>query len=190
MPDTIPPPAGEESGDDIDVDFEDWAVASSKLLRRSIADRAQALRDAGLASNWAEVDERWYEVLVQDLDTGRLDRLNRYMEICDEELRLRAEREGDASSPLTRIGGPLEPVDEPAVSEPVVSDLEPTPNVEVPLDGEVLASVTPPLGSARPSSESIEIDLEELERQAAAADQEEDDDDDEPKSDDTRVSPS
>lgn len=160
MPDTIPPPAGEESGDDIDVDFEEWATASARLLRRSILDRAHVLREAGLSSRWAEIDEHWYEVLVQDIDAGRLDRLDRYVVLCQRE----------------RGHVPAGADEEPA-SQPESRD---EPSLR---DGKPLTSVTPPLGSPADSSESIEVDVLDFDR-----DDGDEDEDDGPSPDDTRVS--
>lgn len=178
MPDTIPPPDG-DAPNEIDVEFDRWAQASAKLLRRSVIERAEALRDSGIANTWKEVDEFWYEALIQDIDSGRLERLNRYMEICRTEMEERLRSEGEVKSPLDAIGGPLEPRSTP----------EPESN---PADkpskqgsrGKELTSVTPPLGSA---SDSIEIDLTEM--MAAPDVEEEDDDDGEISPDDTRVSP-
>jgi hypothetical protein len=171
MPDTIPPPAGDDPDDDVGVEFEKWAQASAKLLRRSVIERAEVLRESGLASTWKEVDEHWYEALIQDLDSGKLERLDRYMAICREEMDRRAREEEEVKSPLDAIGGSLEPDDEPShPGAPTSSTPAATP--------QALASVTPPLGSA---NESIEVDLTDI-------DIPDEDEDDEPSADDTRVS--
>ncbi len=177
MPDTIPPPAPEATPSDIEVTFEKWAQASAKLLRRSIVERAQVLSQSGIVGSWKEVDEHWYETLIQDIDSGRLERLNRYMRICEEEMAERARNEDEVASPLDAIGGPLDPPsqEEQAASVGPGSTI---PEQDV-IEKKPLASVTPPLGSA---SDSIEIDLTDMEIPSA------DDESDEISPDDTRVS--
>src|SRR5690606_24477653 len=109
MPDTIPPPPGEDSADDIDVAFEQWALASARLLRRTVIERAQVLSECEFTASWQSIDEHWYEALVQDIDSGRLERLDRFMEICADEMVRREEMDEEVKSPLDAIGGPLAP---------------------------------------------------------------------------------
>jgi hypothetical protein len=85
------------------------------------------------------VDQHWYEALVQDLDAGRRERLDRYMVICAMEMGERRMQGDEVLSPLDVIGGPLDPA---------------TDNTH---PREPLTSVTPPLGS---SASAIEIDLD------------------------------
>ena len=62
MPDTIPPV--DDAPDDPDVDFERWAQVSARLLRRTVADRAKVLSEAGIGGSWPEIDSRWFEALA------------------------------------------------------------------------------------------------------------------------------
>ncbi len=179
MPDTIPPPPGEDTSE-IDVSFEKWALTAAKLLRRTIIERAEVLRESGFSGSWKDVDEHWYEALIQDLDSGKLERLDRYMRICGDEMQERLDNDEEPKSPLDAIGGPSSHVPGSATLESTEDD-EPTSEA-LDLRG-VLPSVTPPLGTE--SSASIEVDLTEIDD----GDEDGDDEDNEEISpDDTRVS--
>ena len=103
MPDTVPPPANEESttlaadqadDDALGVPFARWAKVSSQLFRRSIAMRAALIHEAGLDENWTEVDNHWFRAIERDIEAGRRDRLEAYLELVAQE-RLRREEDGN-----------------------------------------------------------------------------------------------
>jgi hypothetical protein len=72
-----------------ELDFEIWAQASAQLLKRSVLERARIIHDAELDKVWKEADQRWSEILLADIEGGRMERPDRYQALCLEELRLR-----------------------------------------------------------------------------------------------------
>jgi hypothetical protein len=96
MPDTIPPLTDDarHEEDDVDLEFERWAMVSAQLLRRVVTERATVLRDSGVGGEWYELDERCFGVLAGDIERGRLDRVERYARLCAAELARR-----EAASP-------------------------------------------------------------------------------------------
>jgi hypothetical protein len=108
MPETVPPHDDDDDDDvmTIDVDFGTWARVSSKMLRRSVADRARLIHDAGFDATWKEIDEHWFFVLSQDIRDGRMARVDLYAALCRDEL--------DAeSSGAERLPGPVDKLDPP-----------------------------------------------------------------------------
>jgi hypothetical protein len=85
--------------------FEVWAAVSVKLLRRSIAERAAVLYEARLDDSWREFDAHWSGVLLDDLRAGRTERVDRYAQLCVEDLARRAAEGAAAPSPMDRIPG-------------------------------------------------------------------------------------
>lgn len=73
------------------TDFEAWARLSARLLRRGPLDGARVIRDAGVEHEWHAADAHWYGELVQDAESGRWDRIERYRMLC-------AQSRGDRSS--------------------------------------------------------------------------------------------
>jgi hypothetical protein len=59
-----------------------WARLSAQLWRRSYADRMRILTDAGVVGDWYAADQHWLDVMVQDIEAGRLERVNAYAQIC------------------------------------------------------------------------------------------------------------
>jgi hypothetical protein len=83
--------------------FDAWAAISVKLLRRSIAERAAVLCEAKVDDTWRDFDAHWSGVLLEDLRAGRSERVDRYVQLCAEELGRRANEPQGVSSPLDRV---------------------------------------------------------------------------------------
>ncbi len=94
--------AGSDSRPKLMNDFNSWARISARMLRRPVADRVILLRDRGLVDDWSEADAHWYDVLVEDIEAGRLERVEVYAELCAEALR----------SPSANGQVPPSPIDE------------------------------------------------------------------------------
>jgi hypothetical protein len=77
---------GSDSRPELMDDFDSWARISAQMLRRPVADRANLLQDRGVVDDWPEADAHWYEVLVEDIEAGRLERVKVYAELCAEAL--------------------------------------------------------------------------------------------------------
>jgi len=75
------------SRQNVTTDFLAWARISARLLRRPIADRLRIMRDSGVASVWNDADAHWFEVMLEDLRAGQLERVQQYTSLCAEALR-------------------------------------------------------------------------------------------------------
>jgi hypothetical protein len=107
MPHTVPPPPPtDDEALTIDADFDTWARVSARMLRRSVAERARAIHDAGLDATWKQIDDHWSALLSRDVGEGRIDRVDRYASICHEELASRDNSVDPTPSPLDRLVPP------------------------------------------------------------------------------------
>ena len=92
-----------------DLDFETWARASAKLLRRPVLDRARIIHDAELEKVWKDVDARWSAALLEDIEAGHTDRADRYLELCRAELARRETATAGAVSATELLPSPSTP---------------------------------------------------------------------------------
>jgi hypothetical protein len=74
--------AADSAEEDLERDFELWARLAARLRLASEAHRAAILEGQGLADRWTAIHEIWSRVLVEDIAAGRMERPNRYLELC------------------------------------------------------------------------------------------------------------
>ena len=87
----------------VDVDFATWASVSSRLLRRSVADRARIIHESGFDATWRKIDSHWFAVLAGEAEDGNLTRIDRYRELCEDEIDRRRKDGEDVPSPADRV---------------------------------------------------------------------------------------
>ncbi|MSP25540.1 MAG: hypothetical protein EXR75_10320 [Myxococcales bacterium] len=75
---------------DVANDFETWAQVAARLRGRSASEREQLLHELGLTQAWGGVHEAWSHALNEDITERRMDRPNRYVEICAAEQHARS----------------------------------------------------------------------------------------------------
>lgn len=59
-----------------------WAHISARLWRRPYIERMRILADEGVAAAWSDADQHWLAVLVDDIEAGRLQRMESYVDLC------------------------------------------------------------------------------------------------------------
>jgi hypothetical protein len=99
-------------------DFDAWARLSARLLRRSIVERARIIHDASADGEWAQADAHWYGVLVEDTESGRTDRIDKYRLLCVEAMGARRRSGEGVASPLDHLRPPSEGDGTPAFAQP------------------------------------------------------------------------
>jgi hypothetical protein len=125
------PGASDDSHADPSEDFEAWARLSASMLRRTIVERARLVHQAGLARSWRDLDARCFDVLAEDVAAGRLERLDRYLALCEAALRERRASGEQVPSPLDE-------------------QFAPVPNPSAPTARRISESATPPLARDLP----------------------------------------
>ena len=85
------------------TDFDAWARLSAVLLRRNALDGARMIREAGVEHEWHRADAHWYGQLLQDVEAGRMDRIDRYRLLCVESLGARRRAGNAVESPLDAL---------------------------------------------------------------------------------------
>ena len=71
---------------DVQSDFEAWAEVSVLLLGQPAETSGAILWQRGLTEIWPQADGHWTDVLCEDMANGRLERIDRYGELCAHEL--------------------------------------------------------------------------------------------------------
>jgi hypothetical protein len=102
---------------DLRQDFLAWARISARLLRRPVAERVRIMRDTGVAGIWQEADAHWFDILIEDLRSGHLNRLQQYMALCADSLRQQGDKLASPCEELRKATGPYgtAPIEEPNV---------------------------------------------------------------------------
>ncbi len=72
------------SGPDVVNDFEAWARVSAELADRGEDERPQFLHALGLSAVWRNANAAWGRAIASDIVEMRMDRAQRYAEICAE----------------------------------------------------------------------------------------------------------
>ncbi len=103
------------AGADPATDFEAWASLAARLRERPSSERARLLHELGLTPTWDGIHEAWSRALNDDIVNRRMERPNRYLEICAAEQRARASAPGDFREALMPAASPPVPV--PAQSQ-------------------------------------------------------------------------
>lgn len=85
------------------TDFDGWARLSARLLRRNALDGARLIREAGVEHEWHRADAHWYGQLLDDVEAGRTDRIERYRLLCAEVMAARRRAGDPVESPLDAL---------------------------------------------------------------------------------------
>lgn len=121
---------------DVVNDFEAWATVSARLIHKNAAQRELLLARLGLTLVWKNANDAWSNALAHDIVDMRLQRAQRYAEIC--------------ATVFDQEGAEL---DEPAVSISDELSLQTTHRMRAHAAGD-----GPPSGSDQPPSERSFID--------------------------------
>lgn len=92
---------------DLKQDFLAWARISARLFRRPVAERLRVMRDTGVAAIWEEADAHWFDVLIEDLRAGHLNRLQQYVALCADSLRQQGDKLASPCEDLQTATGPF-----------------------------------------------------------------------------------
>ncbi len=105
----------DQGSPDVERDFEAWAAVSARLRKRGRERQNAILRQLGIAEVWPAANEAWTKVLSEDMAADRLQRVNRYGQICAEEIKRR--RAASAPAPPSTGLPPATAQPPPSINE-------------------------------------------------------------------------
>ena len=85
------------------ADFESWAQLAARLRLLDEGQQRALLAEHQLADSWASIHESWSRELNEDIAAGRMERPQRYAQLC------REARHGRADGPPGALAPPLPP---------------------------------------------------------------------------------